>query len=157
LFCADEEEAMNSTTKHRQQLSFTSTDSIPNATPSNGDEEGVEALRILEGLKSRPKPRGTPTGKEDAAAATRLSAISQSPRASIHDKIRGTLNSISASLSLDANTVGSSSGLGVAGNRSTSAVSSTADSDLAARLNRLKRMEIDNSSKAPISSKGSEN
>ena len=52
--------------------------------------------------------------------------VAPSPRAAIHDKVRGTLSSITASLSaLDAN---SNKGLGAS------------DGDLAARFQKLKQM-----------------
>ena len=102
-------------------------------SPAMKNEDGSEALRILEGLKSNSKRSFMASPLHENV--DRPSSGSFSSRSVIQDKIKGTLNSISASIAADSTlAIGSaqknvvSSGCG-------------ADSDLAARLARLKRME----------------
>jgi hypothetical protein len=100
-------------------------------SPPVKNEDGSEALRILEGLKSSSK-RSILASPLNENIIDRSSVGTLSSRSLIQDKIKGTLNSVSASLSSmdhhSGHQQGSSSGFG-------------ADSDLAARLARLKRME----------------
>mmetsp|Transcript_14415 Transcript_14415/g.21637 ORF Transcript_14415/g.21637 Transcript_14415/m.21637 type:complete len:2162 (-) Transcript_14415:214-6699(-) len=119
--------------------------SAPNSAAVPAEGGASEALRILEGLKSRPRNiRSGSTfhgaGNLDADNSDLVSVGSMSSRSSsvnraiIQDKIKGTLSSLSASLSLDP-TPGSP--LAVA---SSGAVSNS-EGDLAARLQRLKKMD----------------
>ena len=106
------------------------------------DGNGTEALRILEGLKSTSKRSilASPLNENVDRVSGGSAATS---RSQFQDKIKGTLNSVSASLSMDLNInseeAGGSSAVSTKGTSSSSGCG--ADSDLAARLARLKRMD----------------
>jgi hypothetical protein len=104
---------------------------------------GSEAMRIIEGLK-RNKSEIPPVNESSTEPTLRISKplsqvtdnIIKSPtsRSQLNEKIRGSLNSLTASLDLSTSTTSVSSS-------NTNAFSSSGDGDLAARLARL-RMNI---------------
>jgi hypothetical protein len=126
-------------------LSFNDTNEI-SSIQTEVRKDGTEALKILEGLKanSMRSVLASPMS-ESSTQIDRNSGMSRTPsnRSQIQDKIKGTLNSISASL--DNSNINSPNPIARQSSLSKSSASSFgADSDLAARLARLKRMEINN-------------
>ena len=135
----------NDSTQTTTTLSFNDTNES-SSIQTEVRKDGTEALKILEGLKanSMRSVLASPMS-ESSTHIDRNSGLSRTPsnRSQIQDKIKGTLNSISASL--DNSNINSPNPIARQSSLSKKMASSFgADSDLAARLARLKRMEINN-------------